>query len=115
MKQNPNVEVKVSLKARAEQMFYATKEWCSDNKETIIALAPTLIAGSIELIKIAVKWSYVKEEKHLKENYIYDRLNGHYYELSKKPTSKEWLMIDERKNRGFESVGNILLDMGLLK
>lgn len=106
-------EVKISMKAKAQKMFYVTKEWCSENKETIIALAPTLIAGSIELIKIAIKGSYVKEEKRLKDMYIYDRLNGHYYELSRKPSSKEWLMIDERK--GFQNIGNILLDMKLLK
>lgn len=110
-----NVEIKISIRAKAQQALYRTKEWCSDNKEAIIALAPTLIAGSIELIKIAARKGYVAEEKRLKDNYIYDRMNGHYYELCRKPTVKEWLMIDERRNRGFESVGNILLDMKLLK
>lgn len=110
-----NVEVKVSLKAKTGRAFHVAKEWCSENKETIIALAPTMIAGSIELIKMVVRTGYVKEERRLKDNYIYDRVHGHYYELCRKPTNKEWLMIDERRRTAYQSLGNILMDMKLLK
>lgn len=110
-----NVEVKVGMKARAQQAFYAAKGWCVENKEVIVALAPTMIAGSIELIKIAAKKGYVAEEKRLKDLYIYDRQYGHYYELARKPTNKEWLMFDERRRISYKSVGDILKDMKLLK
>lgn len=109
-------EVKISMKARAQKVFYTAKEWCSDNKETIIALAPTLIAGSIELIKIAARKGYVAEEKRLKDMYVYDRANGHYYELCRKPTNKEWLTFEEMRFRSFDGqTGQILKQMGLIK
>jgi hypothetical protein len=56
----------------------------------------------------------VKQEAHLKDEYIYDRSNGHYYELRRKIKSSEWQMIDQRKREG-EMLGDILQDMRLLK
>lgn len=109
-------EVKDDMKKKAQGVFQVVKEWCSENKEVIIALAPTMIAGSIELIKIAVKGSYVKEEKRLKDMYIYDRTSGHYYELCRKPTNKEWLAFEEIRFRNLNArTGEILKQMGLIK
>lgn len=109
-------ELKMNLRTDALVFYHKTKKWCFENKEVIIALAPTMIAGSIELIKIAAKKGYVAEEKRLKDMYVYDRANGHYYELCRKPTNKEWLTFEEMRFRSFDGhTGQILKQMGLIK
>ena len=95
--------------------YEAAKEWCKNNKEVIIAVAPPLIGGAVELIKMSVKKGYISEEKRLKNNYIYDRERGHYYELCRKPKSSEWLQIDHMREVGDVPLGVILNDMKLLK
>lgn len=89
-------------------------DWCQRHRETLIVLIPVFVSGSIELIKIAAKNKNTGEERRLKENFIYDRSQGHYYELRRKPTANEWRMIDHRKDSG-EFLGDILDGMSLLK
>lgn len=114
-------ENKKSLKEKADDLKWwakckctDAKIWCKNHKAEIITLAPVLISGTIELVKIVAKKGTVKEEQHLKDEYIYDRSNGHYYELRRKIKSSEWQMIDHRKREG-EMLGDILQDMRLLK
>jgi hypothetical protein len=102
------------LKWDAKQKYYRTKDWCRDHTTEAVGLATVLISGSIELIRVVSKNKNNKEEKQLKENYIYDRSAGHYYELKRQPKSSEWLMIDHRKAEG-ECLGDILSDMRILK
>lgn len=94
--------------------FQKFKKGCKDHKAELLVLLPVAIPSVIDLVKIATKKNNLKEEKHLKENYIYDRYNGHYYETKRKVKSSEWLRIDHRKEEG-ELVGDILQDMKLLK
>lgn len=89
-------------------------DWCKNHKEVIVVFGPVIISGVLEFIKISAKKSSVKEEKMLKDRYIYDRSQGHYYEIIRKPKSSEWIQIDQRKQNG-EALGCILDDMGLLK
>ena len=110
-----------SIKERWEDFKYDCKlnfvkfsDWCHDHKEVLVVIVPVLVSGSIELVKIAAKSKNVGEEKRLKDNYIYDRSLGHYYELSRKPTASEWRMIDHRKQNG-ELLGDVLNDMRILK
>ena len=77
-------------------------------------MVPVLVSGTIELVKIVAKSKNTGEEKRLKENYIYDRSAGHYYELKRQPTASEWMSIDHRKSDG-EMLGDILDDMRILK
>lgn len=104
---------KPTLKERAKTGFQKVRDWGSKHKESIIVFGPILISSAVELVKILKRDKTVKEDRRLKENYIYDRSAGHYYELKRKPTNKEWMMIDEgRKN---ENLGMVLNDMELLK
>jgi hypothetical protein len=102
------------LKSKAEQKFDRTKDWCRCHKSEIISLTPILISGTIEIVKIVSKNRNIGAERYLKENYIYDRSAGHYYELKRQPKSSEWTMIDHRKSNG-ELLGDILKDMNLLR
>lgn len=102
---------------KSEQAKWKTHEaidWCKGHKEAIIVFGPVIMGGIVEMAKISTKRHTVKEEKALKERYIYDRSNGHYYELKRKPKSSEWLQIEQRKQNG-ETLGWILDDMRLLK
>jgi len=99
---------------KAKAKYNATKDWCKDNKEMICVFGPVIVGSCIEIMKMLTKRSIVNEERRLKDNYIYDSSNRHYYELVRKPKSYEWVEIDERRSLG-EPLGEILQDMRLLK
>lgn len=103
-------DAKLEMKWR----YQLAREWCSKHKAEIVVFGPVIISGVVEVIKITTKKHNVNEEKRLKDNYIYDRSQGHYYELRRKLKSSEWLLIDQRKREG-ESLGQILQDMRVLK
>lgn len=98
----------------AKWKIHCASEWCKEHKESVIVFGPVIMGGIIEILKISTKRHVVNEEKALKERYIYDRSTGHYYELKRQPKSREWLMIEQRKQNG-ETLGVILNDMRLLK
>lgn len=98
----------------AKWKAHCAAEWCKNHKEAIIVFGPAIMGGIIEICKISTRRQTVKEEKALKDRYIYDRPAGHYYELRRKPKTSEWLQIEQRKENG-ESLGWILNDMGLSK
>ena len=104
------LEAKDAMKWKAHKLC----DWCGDHKAELVVFGPPMISGAIEIIKIAARRKNVSEERRLKDNYIYDRSNGHYYEVKRKLKSSEWLQIDERKEHG-ERLGAILLDMNVLK
>ena len=112
---------KKTAKERFEEFKFWVKEksnkvynFCVQHKETLIVLIPVFVSGSIELVKIVARSRNVNADKYLKENYIYDRSCGHYYELKRQPKSSEWRLIDQRKAEG-ELLGDILADMRILK
>lgn len=104
-----------TTKDKMKEKYWMAKQWCLENKEFVIAVAPAVIGGAVELLKMTVKKGYLNEEKRLKSNYIYDRENGHYYELCRKPQSSEWLKIDRMREVSDAPLGVILNDMKLLK
>lgn len=97
-----------------QNWFQKSKKWCKDHKSELLILLPVVIPSVIDMAKIATRSNNLKEEKHLKENCIYDRSLGHYYETKRKVKSSEWLQIDHRRQEG-ELIGDILKDMKLLK
>ena len=103
-----------SAKDWCSDKWRRTKDWCYNHKEMIVVFGPVAIGSVIECVKVVTKRSNVKEEKRLKENYIYDRSNGHYVELRRKPKQREWIQIDQRRANG-ENLAQILMDMRLLK
>lgn len=107
-------EKKNDLKTKVGVVFNKTKDFCVDHKEALLVLIPVVVSGTIELIKIAARSNNTKEERHLKEDFVYDRSAGHYYELNSKPSSSDWRTIDLRRNQG-ETLGEILDSMGYLK
>lgn len=111
---NMNIETYGTWKDKVKWKIQDAKDWCHEHKEVVIALAPCMIGGAVELIKVMARKGNINEEKRLKDNYVYDRSVGHYYELRRKPKNSEWVQIDHRKGLG-EPLGDILQDMRLLK
>lgn len=101
---------KMSCKEKGSKVY----DWCCRHRETLIVMIPVLVSGSIELVKIVSRRSNINEDRYLKENFVYDRSQGHYYELKRQPTATEWRLIDHRKSEG-ELLGDILNDMRILK
>lgn len=93
--------------------YIVAKDWCIRNKEVVIAVAPAVIGGFFEIVKIASKKDARDEEKELKELYIYDRSMGHYWKLRRRLTNAEYREIERRKAEG-ETMGEILEDMRVL-
>ena len=90
------------------------REWAAAHRAEITVFGPPMITFTMEMIKVISRRHNISEERRLKDNYVYDRVNGHYYETSRKLKSSEWLQLDERKAEG-ESIGAILRDMEVLK
>lgn len=103
-------ETKIWVRMKRDQGL----NWCRENKETLAVLAPVVGGALINVVKISIKRSNLRDERALKERFIYDRSNGHYYELKRTLKSKEWMQIEARKANG-ESLGWILHDMRVLK
>lgn len=93
---------------------YKAKRFWDENKEYIVVLAPVVIASGEKIIKSVRRDVRLKEERDLKEKYIYDMSLKCYYEMRRKPTTKEYLEIERRKKSG-EPLGKILANMRLLK
>lgn len=102
------------LEEKLRAKFEAGKTWAKEHKDVLVVFGPVMAGSLVEILKIASRSSTVRENKKLKDNYIYDRSAGHYYETKRKVKNKEWIQIDERRRNG-ESTGDILRDMGLLK
>lgn len=103
-------EVKTKVKAKSLEFG----SWCSAHKESLIVIVPVAMTSGIELIKVIAKSHNQKEERRLKENFIYSKPDGHYFELKRAPKQSEWCNIDIRRKSG-EYLGDILSDMKLLK
>lgn len=88
-------------------------DWCKDHPQEAVAIAT--IAGTVgfNIFKFASKQHTLHATQMLKERYIYDRSNGHYFKMNRVPSTAQWLEIEARKKAG-ESLGSILQDMKLL-
>lgn len=94
-----------------------TANWIRNNKETLAVVIPVVIAGAsgtTKIVKGISKNIALKQEKELKEKFIYDRSLGRYLELKKPLSSTQLKTILERKENG-EKLSSILTNMNLLK
>lgn len=96
------------------QKFNNTIEWCKENKDVVMVAAPIIISGVAAVTKMAHKRNTLKKAEDLKQLYCYDRSLGHYWQLKRKLTNNEWIVIDRRKNNG-ERLADILESMRVLK
>lgn len=103
-------EFKENLKQKANNVRW----WIYDNKEMIMVLGPGAIAGVATIVKTIGRHVNLRKEENLKDMYCYDRSLGHYWQLRRELTNKEWLEIDTRKKNG-ERLADILEELKVLK
>lgn len=98
---------------RIKQKFSKCVDWCCSNPEKAIPLGIAIGGGVTKIVKSASRHAKLKEEKDLKELYVYDRSTGFYWKLKKPLTSKQQTEINLRKTNG-EKLGDILNSMRIL-
>ena len=91
-----------------------TAKWCSENKEITIVVAPMIISSVTKLLMANTQKNSTMDLKRLKENFIYDRRTGQYFETRRPLTNNERLVIEAKKEFGYP-IGQTLKEMGLLK
>lgn len=85
-------------------------------KKYPLEFATMLVAaagGGMKLIRRHDNQKAIKAEETKRERQIYDRSEGHYWTLKRKPKAEEWGEINFRKRNG-EGYYEILTDMGLV-
>lgn len=105
---------KKAFEERLKRQFRTTGQWIMRNKEMIIFLTPIIVKGTTSVVKVVGKSINNKKAEDLKTLFCYDRSLGHYWELKRKLTNKEWVEIDSRKRNG-ERLADILSEMNVLK
>ena len=87
--------------------------WCVKNPVPAISLAGVVVSGAVGLARSHAKNLQTKEETIRRLQSVYDRSNGHYFDLNKAPSASEWAEIDRRREDG-EAYWKILSDMNLI-
>lgn len=98
---------------RIKKTCIDVKDWCIDNPEKSIPLGSVILGGGAKLVKTLHRNHNLKEQKDLKELYVYDRSLGHYWKVKRPLKNSEWEQINNRKRNG-ESLGDILSSLRLL-
>ena len=106
-------EMKKAIKKKVE----GAMRWTVENADLIAFVSPFIIYGTKALISGARNYHRtvnLNKEKQLKELYCYDRSLGHYWELRRKLTNREWIDINKRMREG-KKLGEILQELKVLK
>lgn len=106
-----------NLKWKAKDTARKTWTWIVDNKEMIVILLPVAIGG-VKLVTVVVKGiaknANLKQAEAVKNLYCYDTSLGKYWELKRKLSNQEWLLVEQRRAAG-EKLGTILSSINVLK
>lgn len=103
-----------SFKSCAKQNLASIGDWIYRNKKMFTFFSPMVIGLTTATVKGISKRSNLKKEEHVKKHYCYDRSLGHYWELRRELSNKEWREIDRRKRNG-ERLADILSEFKVLK
>lgn len=98
----------------ARNQLNELREIYQQNREIFNLAIPVAIGCLTTTIKVVGRRINLKKEENLKKCYCYDRSLGHYWELRRELTNKEWLHVDQRKKNG-ERLSDILAEMKVLK
>lgn len=84
--------------------------WLADHPGALVVLVPAAVTvwktGTVTVNKLV--------EAYHRDRQVWDPVLGHYFDLKRKLSGQEWVIIEARKKAG-ESIGQILSDMGVLK
>lgn len=102
------------FKEKAGRAKQRVSDWCYDHRTVLIMAVPVVIAGVKQLMYVCARTAVMDHREKIREHRIYDRSEGHYWELRREPTNDEWRFIKERRAEG-EKLVDILEDLRLLK
>lgn len=105
---------KAAAREERQEKLRRFRDWCVNNRETIMVLAPSVLCVTAKGVKALHRSMQYKKERDLKELYCYDRSLGHYWRLRRSLSNDEWTEISMRRDNG-ESLANILSDLNVLK
>lgn len=88
-------------------------EWAKAHPYEAASIGVAGLGAVVEIVRRIDRKAKIRKEEDLKDRYVYDRSLGSYWHLRRKPTQKERLEIERRKNNG-EKYGAILTSMKLL-
>lgn len=88
-------------------------EWAKAHPYETASIGIAGLGAVVEIVRRIDRNAKRKREEDLKERYVYDRSLGSYWHLRRKPTQREQLEIERRKNSG-EKYGAIFTSMKLL-
>lgn len=114
MKEVKKMVRKYRFKKKVKQI--ANDIWCfiDNNRELIIVVGPVLLSAVTTGIRVVGKHVNLRKQEQIKDLYVYDRSLGHYWQLRRELSNKEWIEIDKRKKNG-ERLADILSEMKVLK
>lgn len=90
----------------------AAGKWIKDNPKESVVLVLVLFTGGVDLAKTHAKSVERKEDRKMRDRFVYDERNHHWVEAKKKLTDSQRAEIDRRKKNG-EDVYDILVSMRL--
>lgn len=105
---------KQERRQKIEAFKNKVKNWWDDNKQYIVIVAPVVGGVAIKGIKALSRHHAMVMEERNKDLRLYDTRLGHYWELKRKLSNRDWVIINRRRDLG-ESLGNILDEMRVLK
>lgn len=107
------LETDPEVKSAFSEKVNAALDWIDKHKWLIsAALTTTTVVLYFKSKKVARVT--VKEQNYYKDTRIYDPSLGHYWELRRKLSNREWLDVESRVKSG-EKYGEVLASLGVLK
>lgn len=114
---NENASKKEKAKNFFSNKFEELKDeaikFYDEHENEIKFFTPIVASVTIAGLKCVTSNKTRKDEK-FHETTIYDRSEGHYWYLKRRPSNYQWMEISRRHEQG-ESYRRILTDMNLLK
>ena len=115
IKQHKKEAARRERKQKWENIKKETARFVANNlPEVSSALALVAIGTGRAIVKSAKRHSKVQEELKTKDLGVYDTSLGHYWELRRKLSNREWVEIESRRMNG-ERLANILSEMNVLR
>lgn len=119
MDENKYVDITKDYERREKKLKRERKrkelmDWANEHKGAIVTGTMAFLALAKTVTKTAGKAYGMHMERRNKDLRCYDASLGHYYELSRKLSNRDWLEIDRRKARG-DRLGDILEDLRALR
>lgn len=101
-------------KGKAKTTICEGVYWCEQHMEIVTIVVPVAGIAVGQVCKSVARTAAIKQDDRKRNLEVWDPVNGFRWQLKRKMTNNEKLILDSRHRNG-ESIGDILYDMKLLK